>query len=343
MAVLTDLQRRIIGHLAIPVNVQALTTHVHPHALIYNDEGEGRPITADEIDKFLRGTAVTQGWAHKFTPEANSASLASAAQAHKDTIPLADEQAQLFEQRRKPWTKHGWKVTGDTWMLTNEGLEAIKAPIPVNRGPLTPPEIQGVVESEWARTLKEPYDETKHKLSEMLTLDGFKAWFQVTADACEKTWGEGSRPTAPVAGGSSGYTDAYEISLLDAENQKTALGATAAPWYMGLSILALNDTDTGTTIADGSHIPTYTGWARQPVAAADMNAGAGTSGSVTNANAIIFAACTAGSSTILAGGNCVQLASGGVLRKWGDIGSTAISITQTPPQLAVGAYTTTTN
>jgi hypothetical protein len=144
----------------------------------------------------------------------------------------------------------------------------------------------------------------------------------------------------PLAGGSQ-FTDAYENMLLDAENQKTALGAVVDPWYMTLSIAAFSDIDTGTTAADGTHIPTYTGWARKSVAGTDMPAASGTGGSTANTSAIIFAACTAGTSAIIAFGNCSQLASGGTLRKFGTCSSTTVSTTQTPPQFAIGAYTTT--
>jgi hypothetical protein len=140
-------------------------------------------------------------------------------------------------------------------------------------------------------------------------------------------------------GGASGYTDAYEVSLIDAENQKTALGAVVDPWYMALSILAFTDADTGTTADNGSHIPTYTGYARKSVAGTDMPAATSGSGQAANTSAIIFAACTAGTSTILACGNA-SASTVGTLRKWGDVASTVISTTQTPAQFAVGAYVT---
>jgi hypothetical protein len=147
------------------------------------------------------------------------------------------------------------------------------------------------------------------------------------------------RPIPPLAGGASGYSDAYEVSLIDAENQKTALGAVVDPWFMALSILAFTDADTGTTADNGSHIPTYTGYARKSVAGTDMPAATSGSGQAANTSAIIFAACTAGTSTILAFANCVA-STVGVLRKWGDCASTVVSTTQTPPQFAVGAYVT---
>ena len=109
---------------------------------------------------------------------------------------------------------------------------------------------------------------------------------------------------------------------------------------MALVIVALTDSDTGTTTGDGTHVPTYTGYARKSVAGTDMNAGSGTGGSVTNANAIIFAACTAGSSTIVGFGN-TSASTNGTLRKFGTCTSTTVSTTQTPAQFAAGVYTIT--
>jgi hypothetical protein len=194
-----------------------------------------------------------------------------------------------------------------------------------------------------AVTWRNPHSGQIVPLGTMLE-EEYLRWVRAVLEDHEGRWGKGeAREVAKAAGpllrGGSQFSDAYEIILLDAENQKASITA-AAPWYMALSILALNDTDTGTTADDGSRIPTYTGYARKSVAAADMNAGSGTSGSVTNANAIIFAACTAGSSTIVAFAHCAA-ATVGVLRKYGTCSSTTVSTTQTPPQFAAAAYTTT--
>ena len=328
---LTDAQRRVIGHLAIPHNAEQLSLDIHPHV----------DLSPEDVDLLLRGDLSDNGWVQNLGSHSDPAKAAATAQKHKATIDMSDEQCALYEKRRQPNGRYGWRLKGDLWQVTKEGNEQMHAPIDVGRGPLTPTEIQNVVEQEWARTLKEPYDPNSDQaLGPYLLQEEFNNFFKTTHAHCEKTWGAGSGPVAPLAGGSSGYSDAYEVSSLDQENQKTAIGAVATPWYMALSIYALTDADTGTTCDDGTRIPTYTTYARKSVAAADMNAGSGASGSVTNANAIIFGACTVGSSTIIACANCVA-ATVGVMRKWGDVGSTVVSITQTPPQFAINAYTTT--
>jgi hypothetical protein len=171
----------------------------------------------------------------------------------------------------------------------------------------------------------------KTSLANRLLEHEFAAWFKQVADDCEQRWNV--RPKAPMSGGASGYSDAYEVSLIDAENQKTALGAVVDPWYMALSILAFTDADTGTTADNGSHVPTYTGYARKSVAGTDMPAATSGSGQAANTSAIIFAACTNLTSTILAFANTSALTVG-TLRKWGDCASTVVSTTQTPPQFA---------
>jgi hypothetical protein len=167
----------------------------------------------------------------------------------------------------------------------------------------------------------------------------YAAWLKATLDGVRAREGEKAANAlakkAPMAGG-AGWTDAYENIIVDAENQKATVTA-AAPWYQALSILAFSDADTGTIADDGTHKPTYTGYGRISVAAADM--GSSAAGSAANANALIGAACTAGSSVIVAFGNC-SAATLGTLRKYGTCASTTVSTTQTPPQFAVAAYTT---
>ena len=60
-----------------------------------------------------------------------------------------------------------------------------------------------------------------------------------------------------------------------------------------------------------------------------MNAGSGTSGSVVNANAIIFAACTNLTDTVIGFANAVA-ATVGNLRKFGTCSSTVISSMKLP-------------
>jgi hypothetical protein len=325
--VLTAVERRVLGNLAIPRNVDDIVTHLQPYA----------PASAEVVDAMLRGPFKDDGLVVHLGVHDDSAALASNAQSHKATMEMADEQAQILERRlrRDDLT---WRMKGDQWMLSNEGLALLHAPPPDTPPPMTLSQVQAAVDAEWARVLRKEFVAGKTSMANALLEDEFHTWFALVAEDCEKRWGQ--RPRGPIAGGASGYSDAYEVSLIDAENQKTGLGAVVDPWYMALSILAFNDADTGTTADNGSHIPTYTGYARKSVAGTDMPAATSGAGSAANTSAIIFAACTAGTSTILACGNC-SASTVGTLRKWGDVASTVVSTTQTPAQFAVGAYTTT--
>lgn len=333
----SDLDRRTIANLAIPRHVDDLTQTLRedPHTSTRSDTD----INEHLLDLEARGLVVKLGDSHGY----DSAKLASSAQGNKRTIDMADEQCQIMERR---WAAPhlNWRLPGDHWMLSVDGLEQIKAPVENEPPAMDEARLAGIIRGEWQRTrkgVKRGEAADKEGLSGSLTEDEFTDWLKTVQTEWKDRTGRKDLPAAlrgPLAGGSQ-FSDAYEIILLDAENQKASITA-AAPWYMALSILAFNDADTGTTADDGSHIPTYTGYARKSVAAADMNAGAGTSGSVTNANAIIFAACTAGSSTIVAFAHC-SAATTGTLRKFGTCSSTTVSTTQTPPQFAAGAYTTT--
>lgn len=319
-------------------------------AIVREADGTQRFAEVTDVDDLLRESLVKEGWVKKLGRHEDPAKMLAAAQKDKATIEMADEQAQILDRRLRR-VDLTWRMQGDLWMLTEEGLDAIKEPLDDVGTSLPPSQVQAIVNAEYGRLLAGLTAEEYGKkyggadkpdgpsLVNAMLHDEFNRWFELVADACEATWNE--RPIPPVGGGASGYSDAYEIALLDAENQKTALGAVVDPWFMAMSILAFTDADTGTTADNGSHIPTYTGYARKSVAGTDMNAGSGSGGSVSNANAIIFAACTGGSSTIVAVGNC-SASTVGTLRKWGDVTSTSVSTTQTPAQFAVGAYTTTT-
>jgi hypothetical protein len=333
----SDLDRRTIGNLAIPRNVVDLTQMLRADE--HTETRDDDTVQEHLLDLESRGLVVKLGDGHGYDP----AKLAAGAQKEKRTIPMADEQCQILE-RRLAAPHLNWRVPGDQWMLSVDGLDQIKAPT-VDSPPMNDQQLAATIASEWARTKQgDPAELAKNgELDGCLTEEIFLAWLSdVQAEWRSRNKGRELPPNlrGPLAGGSQ-FTDAYENLLLDAENQKTALGAVVDPWYMTLTILAFTDVDTGTTAADGSHIPTYTGWARIAVPGTSMPAASGTGGSVANTTAIVFAACTAGTSTILGFGNCAQLASGGVLRKFGTCASTVVSTTQTPPQFAIGAYTTT--
>ncbi len=102
-----------------------------------------------------------------------------------------------------------------------------------------------------------------------------------------------------------------------------------APVYLALVTVAVVDTDTGSTITEA----TYTGYARLAIGAADMAVAA--SGSKTNTNALTFAPCTAGTSTVVGFAICSAATLGDVIL-YGTLPSTVVSTTQTPASISPG-------
>jgi hypothetical protein len=337
---LSDLDRRVIGNLSIPRNADDLALALRPYAVKTDAEGRANFYTAAEVDTLLRGRLTDLGYVVNLGQHSDPAALASSVQGNPEVMELPDEKAQIYADRLMKRPEFAWRLGGDLWMLSEEGLKAMHA-VPDNAPPpMTPQQVQAAIDAEWARVHKAEFVPGETSLANALLEDEFHVWLDAVMSDTKDRWGEMAKDLrGPLAGGASGWTDAYEVSLIDAENQKTALGAVVDPWYMCLSILAFTDADTGTTADNGSHIPTYTGYARKSVAGTDMPAATSGAGSSANTSAIVFAACTAGTSTILAAGNCVA-STVGVLRKWFDVASTVVSTTQTPPQFAIGAYTT---
>ncbi len=122
----------------------------------------------------------------------------------------------------------------------------------------------------------------------------------------------------------------FENIVLDHAFGDPSAPTITAPVYLALCTTVPTDASIGGDIVEAN----YTGYARKSIAAADMSAAA--SGSKTNSNAITFAACTAGSSTVI-GWALVDSSSGaGNISYWGTATSTVVSSTQTPATIAVG-------
>jgi hypothetical protein len=325
--VFTELERRTLGNLSIPRNADDLAAHVREHA----------PASAEQIDALLRGVLTDNGWVVKLGRHDDPAQLAIKAQKSRATMELPDEKAEIYA-RRMGRPDLAWRLDGDLWMLTVEGLAELHREPDNAPAPMTPTQVQAAVDAEWARVHRGKFVPGETSLANALLESEFHAWAKLVADDCKQRWNV--RPVMPVAGGASGWSDAFETRIIDHENQKTAMPALVDPWFMALSILAFTDADTGTTADNGTHVPTYTGYARKSVAGSDMAAASSPGGSAANTSAITFAACTAGTSTILAIGNC-SLVTVGELRKWADVSSTVISTTATPPTLSISSYTTT--
>lgn len=327
----TDRQRRTLAQLGIPRNVDEVV-----HELRIDPFSPS--LSADDLSDHL-AEFQNNGWVVNLGENPDPAKLAASLESHGTARVMPDDQAEIYATRLSQ-PRHEWRTKGDLWVITNDGVERLHEPT-VDSPPLEPHQVQAVVDREWARTLKDLHSDTVQdsgdlQLGNKLLADEFLTWFDQVAAETKRVWNVDIRP--PMAGG-AGWSDVYENRILDHENQKTAMPALVAPWHMALTILAFTDTDTPTTAEDGSHKPTYTGYARKTVAAADMNAAS--AGSASNANAIIFAACTGGSSTILGFGNFENIGATGDFRKYGTCSSVTVSTTQTPAQFAAGAYTTT--
>lgn len=331
---LSEFERRVLGCLSVPTN---------PEYVKYRCNGFVN-VTAGQVDELLRGKLTDEGWVVNLGDQDPVATV-NAAQKHPDAFTLPDEQAHIWSTRMQVRPDQAWRQHGDLWMFTEEGVAELYAPT-VDSPSQPPDKVQAIVDAEWARTVHDlEWDKDGHLLTDIagkLTEPVYAKWFKDVADECERAWGV--RPVAPVAGGASGYSDSYEVLLIDAENQKTGLGAVVDPFYVALCIRQITDADTGTSLDAGGAIPTYTGYARINAPAASFPAASSPGGSAANTTAIVFAACTVGTSTVLGAANCGAVSGNTAqgMRKWGDVTSTVISTTQTPPTLAIGAYVTST-
>jgi hypothetical protein len=159
-------------------------------------------------------------------------------------------------------------------------------------------------------------------------------WTPELADLCEMPHNVLERLERGEIMGGASFSDYLENKLLDHIFNDASF--TAPSPALGLWTSALTDASTGATAGEA----TYTGYARLSIAAADMSAAA--SGSKTNSNALTFAACTAGSSTITFWGILDGTTTGaGNLLVWGTATSTVISTTQTPATIAVSGLVVT--
>ena len=133
-----------------------------------------------------------------------------------------------------------------------------------------------------------------------------------------------------MAGSLSDYS---ENALANHLSGKSAFTMPASV-YAALCTTTITDSMTGSTITEA----TYTGYSRKQVAAADLNSASG--GVVTNANDIVFAACTAGSSTIVGIAYC-DAASGGNMLWFSDVASHVIDTSNTPATIPAGSLSLT--
>lgn len=346
-SVLTDLERRVVGNLSIPRNVTDIAHELRtdPHAPTLPE----RDVPALLADLAAAGLVVNLGATD------DVAKLAASLEAHPAARPMPDEKADIWSKRLKI-PGRDWRAAGDLWIFTDAGFDKLHEPV-FNPAPLSVPEVEALLSAHASRVVQAPFEGSIHDADggrllqdtplaagerdesvrgeRVATLlpEEYAQWAKRVSDECEQRTGR--RPQQPLAGG-AGYADATETLIIDAENGKTAGYAVTTPWFMALTTVAVTDADTGSTITEATGA---TGYARKSVAAADMNSAASPGGSASNANAIVFAAITAGSATVIGFAKCIA-STVGVLQKYGTCSSTVISSTQTPPQFSVGAFTT---
>lgn len=132
------------------------------------------------------------------------------------------------------------------------------------------------------------------------------------------------------AGSKSDYLEGKDV----AHNVGKTAFTMPATVALALCTVAPEDSKTGATITEAA----YTGYARKTIAGASFTAPEGTSPTkITNSAELVFASCSAGSSTIIGWALCDSATTGaGNMLYWGTCSSTVISTTQTPPTVAVG-------
>jgi len=122
-----------------------------------------------------------------------------------------------------------------------------------------------------------------------------------------------------------------EKNLLEHVTNKKAFTSPKA--FLALCTVVPTSASTGSTISEA----TYTGYARVEVPAASWNAAVeGAPSTIKNSAIVKFAACTAGSSTIVAVALCDALTLGNMLL-WTAVTSFSISTVSTPAECAVEA------
>lgn len=131
------------------------------------------------------------------------------------------------------------------------------------------------------------------------------------------------------------FSNYVETHFLDNVTGKVTTTIAVTPVFLALCTVVPDSSKTGATITEA----TYTGYARASLNAAAWNSassgGAGAASSVSNAGTITFAACTAGSSTIIGWALLDSGTTGaGNMLAWGSATSTVISTTQTPPTVS---------
>lgn len=136
----------------------------------------------------------------------------------------------------------------------------------------------------------------------------------------------------------AGFSDAVENKILDhLARGTTAPYSTPSPLYLALLTSAASDSSTSASLVEAN----YTGYARLQVPAADW--AAASAGAIATSTQKAFAACTAGSSTVIGWALSPISTTGGAgdVVMYGTATSVVISTTQTPATIGSGVLSMT--
>src|SRR5580765_5155201 len=128
----------------------------------------------------------------------------------------------------------------------------------------------------------------------------------------------------------AGMSNAVALKVLELLVGKTAYTVTS-PLYLALTTATILETDTAGSLTEAA----YTGYARKSVAGTDW--AAASAAQIANANAITFAACTGGTSTLLGFALVTSASGAGDIQAFGTLPSLVVSVTQTPVSFSSGA------
>ena len=369
-SVLTELERRVIGHLSIPRNLQDLA------GVLFNDQHAPVGPGQDEEDLENGLALATEADLHAFLPTLEELDLivnlgqwddhtvlaAKVADGYKRTLAMPDEKARNYSERLKV-SHRAWRTYGDLYMLTAEGFEQLMRPI----GPVRPrmpfERLLKTIHSQALAVVRDGFEGSIHDedggrytgsellgagkvlddgtLVATLLPEQFDEWYEQVVDAHlatvpehlrERVAKDLDRARRPIAGG-AGYGNATEDKIQIADIGGPAYSETS-PTYVALTVgLPVTDVDTGSTISEATG---YTGYGRISVANTVFAVSSG--GSRSNSSAIVGSPCTAGSATVtgMARLDLATVGAGRIIR-YATTGTTVVSPTQTPPQFQSGA------
>jgi hypothetical protein len=140
-----------------------------------------------------------------------------------------------------------------------------------------------------------------------------------------------------IGGGAGTFSNWFQMAVLaHGTGQDNEVWGNLAPVFLAMCTAVPTSANTGSTITEAN----YTGYARASMAdtvwTAPASGGAGGTSTIGNSATVTYAACTAGSSTIL-GLALTTAETAGNMIAWASCATVVISAAQTPATVAAGA------